>query len=463
VVTLGKKNRYFCKDPHTLLLGYVPLATAQFAAPKLPLTSSRAPTAGFFSRPVLAGLLGNVLEWYDFMVYGYFVPTLKSLFFPTSDPLAALIAAYGVLAVSFVMRPVGALMFGHVGDRLGRKRALELSVILMAVPSLLFGFLPTYESIGIAAPIGLLVLRLLQGLSVGGEYTASFSFVIEHAPAGRRGLHGALTTCGAILGILLASLAAFLTSRIAQDENTRTWAWRIPFLLGVFVAGVALWVRRRLQETATFERMRREGALAKQPVREAITHEWRGILRLFWLYALGSAFFYVLYLFVQAALVEAGMVAHEAQLATSCALCVLVLALPAAGYASDLFGRRRVMLSGVLATVILVVPLYRMLFSLDFTRVALAQVALTVLVALVIGPVPSTMAEMFPPRTRFSSMSIGYNGSLAVFGGTAPMVAGILTRVTGSPLGPAYYLVALALISGVAIYMGRETHRDEFA
>lgn len=275
---------------------------------KLPLTSSRAPTPGFFSRPVLAGSLGNVLEWYDFMVYAYFVPTLKGLFFPTSDPLAALIAAYGVLAVSFVMRPVGALMFGHVGDRLGRKRALELSVILMALPSLLFGFLPTYESIGIAAPNGLLVLRLL---------------------------------------------------------------------FGVFVAGVALWVRRRLQETATFERMRREGALAKQPVREAITHEWRGILRLFLLYALGSAFFYVLYVFVQAALVEAGMHAHEAQLATSCALCMLVFALPAAGYASDLFGRRLVMLSGVLATMILVVPLYRMLFSLDFTRVALAQVALT--------------------------------------------------------------------------------------
>jgi len=427
------------------------------------LPPSRSSSPGFFSRPVLAGLLGNVLEWYDFMVYGYFVPTLKGLFFPTADPLAALIAAYGVLAVSFVMRPVGALMFGHIGDRLGRKRALELSVILMAVPSLLFGFLPTYESIGIAAPIGLFVLRLLQGLSVGGEYTASFSFVIEHAPPGRRGLHGALTTCGAILGILLASLAAFITSRIAQDEAARAFAWRIPFLLGVFVAGVALWVRRRLQETATFERMRREGSLAKQPVREAITHEWPGILRLFLLYALGSAFFYVLYLFVQAALVDAGMVAHEAQLATSCALCVLVFALPAAGYASDIFGRRPVMLAGILATGILVVPLFRMLLSLDFAQVVSAQIVLTVLVALVIGPVPSTMAEMFPPRTRFSSMSIGYNGSLAVFGGTAPMVAGLITRVSGSPLGPAYYLIVLALISGAAVWTARETHRDEFA
>jgi MHS family proline/betaine transporter-like MFS transporter len=405
--------------------------------------------------------LGNVLEWYDFMVYGYFVPTLKGLFFPTSDPLAALIAAYGVLAVSFVMRPVGALMFGHVGDRLGRKRALELSVILMAIPSLLFGFLPTYDSIGIAAPIGLLILRLAQGLSVGGEYTASFSFVIEHAPPGRRGLHGALTTCGAILGILLASLAAFITSRIAEDESTRVWAWRVPFLLGVFVAGIALWVRRSLQETATFERLRREGGLAKHPVREALTHERRGILRLFLLYALGSAFFYVLHLFVQAALVEAGMVAHEAQLATSCALGVLVFALPAAGYASDVYGRRPVMLAGIVATLLFVVPLYRMLFSLEFTQVALAQIGLTVIIALVIGPVPSTMAEMFPARTRFSSMSIGYNGSLALFGGTAPMVAGILTRQTGAAISPAYYLMGLAVVSGAAIWVGRETHRSE--
>ncbi|MFT3927201.1 MAG: MFS transporter [Myxococcales bacterium] len=416
---------------------------------------------GFFSRPVLAGLLGNVLEWYDFMVYGYFVPTLKDLFFPSSDPLAALIAAYGVLAVSFVMRPVGALLFGHVGDRFGRKRALELSVILMAIPSLLFGFLPTYENIGIAAPIGLLLLRLAQGLSVGGEYTASFSFVIEHAPAHRRGLHGALTTCGAIIGILLASLAAFVTSRISEDRETQTWAWRVPFLLGVFVAGVALWVRRSLAETATFERLRREGAIAKQPVREAITHEGRGILRLFLLYALGSAFFYVLYLFVQAALVEAGMLAHRAQLATSCALLVLIFALPAAGYASDIFGRRPVMLTGVAATLLLVVPLYRMLFSLDFVQVTLAQIALTLITAMVIGPVPSTMAEMFPPRTRFSALSIGYNGSLAVFGGTAPMVASVLTRQTGSQLSPAYYLMILAVVSGTAVYLGRETHRDE--
>src|SRR4051794_7731541 len=143
----------------------------------------------FASRPVLAGLLGNVLESYDFMVYGYFVPTLKDLFFPAEDSRASLIAAYGVLAVSFVMRPVGALFFGHIGDRLGRKRALELSVIMMAVPSFLFGLLPVYADIGIAAPILLILLRMLQGLSVGGEYTASFSFVIEHAPQRRRGLH----------------------------------------------------------------------------------------------------------------------------------------------------------------------------------------------------------------------------------------------------------------------------------
>jgi MFS transporter, MHS family, proline/betaine transporter len=196
-------------------------------------------------------------------------------------------------------------------------------------------------------------------------------------------------------------------------------------------------------------------------VREALTHERSGIVRLFLLYALGSAFFYVLYLFVQAALVDAGMVAHEAQLATSCALCVLVFALPAAGYASDLFGRRPVMLTGVFATLVLVVPLYRMLFSLDFVQVTLAQIALTLITALVIGPVPSTMAEMFPARTRFSSMSIGYNGSLAVFGGTAPMVAGILTRQTGSQLSPAYYLMGLAVVSGAAIWFGRETYRDE--
>ncbi len=414
----------------------------------------------FFTRPVLAGLAGNVMEWYDFMVYGYFASTIGGLFFPARDPLASMIAAYGVLAVSFVMRPFGAVWFGHIGDKLGRKRALELSVTLMAIPTFLLGLLPTYASIGVLAPILLTILRLMQGLSVGGEYTSSFSFVIEHAPKNRRGLHGALTTCGAILGILLASLAGVITSKLAEDPNIAAWAWRVPFLLGVLVAGVGLWVRRSLHETPSFEKLKASGGIAKSPLAEVWRHEKLRITRVFLLYALGSAIFYILFLFVQAALAQAGMPRHLAQLATTCSLAVLVFSLPFAAYVSDRIGRRPVMLAGALATILFIVPLYQMLQSLDFAQVLLAQIGMTLISSAVMGPVPAAITEMFPARTRFSSLSIGYNASLAMFGGTAPMVAGLLMRQTGDASSPAYYLIVLALLSGSIVFFSKETYRD---
>ncbi len=414
----------------------------------------------FFTRPVLAGLAGNVMEWYDFMVYGYLASTLGTLFFPAKDALASTIAAYGVLALSFVVRPFGAIWFGHIGDKLGRKRALELSVTLMAIPTFLLGLLPVYDSIGVWAPVLLTILRLAQGLSVGGEYTSSFSFVIEHAPRDRRGLHGALTTCGAILGILLASLAAVVTSRIAINPGAAAWAWRVPFLLGVLVAGVGLWVRRSLHETPSFEKLKAAGGIAKRPLSEVWHREKLRLVRVFLLYALGSATFYVLFLFVQAALAQAGMPRHQAQLATTCCLGVLVFALPFAAYVSDRIGRRPVMLAGALGTFVFMLPLYHLLQSLAFTNVLLAEVGMTLIAAAVMGPVPAAITEMFAARTRFSSLSIGYNASLAAFGGTAPMVAGILIRETGDPVSPAYYLMALAVISGTIVFFSKETYRD---
>ncbi len=432
-------------------------------APSEDVRSAVEPVHGlrtFFTRPVLAGLAGNVMEWYDFMIYGYFASTIGALFFPAKDPLASMIAAYGVLAVSFVMRPFGAIWFGHIGDKLGRKRALELSVTLMAIPTFLLGLLPTYQTLGVLAPILLTVLRLMQGLSVGGEYTSSFSFVIEHAPQNRRGLHGALTTCGAIIGILLASLAGVITSKLAEDPSIGGWAWRVPFLLGVLVAGVGLWVRRSLHETPSFERLKAAGGIAKSPLLEVWRNEKLRITRVFLLYALGSAIFYILFLFVQAALAQAGMPRHLAQLATTCSLGVLVFSLPFAAYISDRIGRRPVMLAGALSTLLFIVPLYKMLQSLDFAQVVTAQIAMTLISSAVMGPVPAAITEMFPARTRFSSLSVGYNTSLAVFGGTAPMVAGLLMRQTGNPTSPAYYLMALALVSGAIVFFAKETYRD---
>jgi MHS family proline/betaine transporter-like MFS transporter len=432
-------------------------STAQHQQAHEPLEGLRS----FFTRPVLAGLAGNVMEWYDFMIYGYFAETLGRLFFPTADALASLIAVYGVFAVSFVVRPFGAALFGHIGDRLGRKRALELSVLLMAIPTFLLGLLPSYQTIGLAAPVLLTVLRILQGLSVGGEYTSSFSFVIEHAPKNRRGLHGALTTVGAILGILLASAVAVVTTRVAESEEARAMAWRLPFLLGVVVAAVGLWVRRSIAETPAFEQLKAEGNVAKNPLLEAVRTEWPRILRVIFVYCLGAAIFYILFFFVQAGLSQAGMAKHLALAATSIALCVLVFALPFAAYVSDRIGRRPVVMAGCLCTLVGIVPLYGLLMRGDFVTALGVQIVLTLFSAAVMGPIPAMITEMFPPRTRFSSLSLGYNASLALFGGTAPMIAAALIRRTGALESPAYYLAALAVISCAVAFFSRETFRDD--
>jgi MHS family proline/betaine transporter-like MFS transporter len=409
-------------------------------------------------RALLAGIVGNILEWYDFALYGYFARLFGELYFPAAQPIASTMAAWGVFLGSFLMRPLGALWFGHLGDKVGRKRALELSVLLMAGPTLLLACLPTYDTLGVTAPVLLTLLRLLQGVSVGGEYTSSVSFMIEHAPAHRRGLHGSLGTCGAIIGILLGSLAATSVQAWLPAAAVRSYGWRLPFLLGSLVALVALYVRRHLHETPSFEALRARGQIAANPLAEAFTDRWRAMLHAAFLYALGSAMFYIVYFYLATHLTQVhGIAPATAQGTTSLSLLVLAVGLPAAAHLSDRIGRRPVLLLGCLGTALLAVPLFGLI---DTPATALgAQLLLTLVASLVMGPIPATLTELFPARTRFSGFSIGYNASLALFGGTAPLLATWLVGRTGDPVAPAYYLAACALISALASLRVRDSHR----
>jgi len=413
----------------------------------------------FLTKPVLAGVVGNIMEWYDFALFGYFAAVLGALYFPSADPSAELIKTYGVFAASFVMRPVGAVVFGHLGDRLGRKRALELSVAVMAVPTFLLGLLPTYAQIGIGASVALTLLRLLQGVSVGGEYTSSFSFVIEHAPAHRRGLHGALTTTGAIVGILLGSLVSALTLQVLTPEQAQSWGFRIPFLFGIVVGGVGLYIRSQLHETPSYERMKAEGNIAHSPITEALRDNPRQILATMTMYWLGAAGFYVIFFNLVAYLPQVvGTPRDEAQLLNSIALLVLIVTLPTAAYVSDRIGRRPVLIAGCVGMLLGVVPLFWLLNRGGFGNLLLAHVALSVLCGLAMAPIPAAVTELFPARTRFSGLSIGYNASLALFGGTSPMISTYLVKLTGDTIAPAYYLAFASLMSLITVLLARETH-----
>jgi MHS family proline/betaine transporter-like MFS transporter len=407
-------------------------------------------------RNTIGGVVGNVLEWYDFAIFGYFAPIIGAQFFPAENQVAALINAFGVFAAGYMMRPLGGLVFGHLGDRLGRKRALQLSVLLMAIPTTLLGLLPTYASIGIGAPIALVALRLLQGVSVGGELIGSISFITEIAPANRRGLYGSWTLFSAVGGIMVGSFLATVMHTVFDPATLSAWGWRLPFLAGFAIGGFGLWMREGMVESPDFEKLEEAGGVAERPVSEALRRHPGRIFHIGALVVMQGGGFYMLFVWWPTYL------SHLVQPAVSHALLVntismglLVVLVPLAGLASDLWGRKPVLAAGLGGFVLLAYPLFVVTDHGLLLPALGAQLVFAVLMAATLGPAPATMVEMFPTRTRFSGIAIGYNVSLALFGGTAPLVCTWLISRTGDVAAPAYYLIAMGVISLTAVLMLR--------
>ena len=230
-------------------------------------------------RTLMAGAIGNVLEWYDFALYGYFAPVFAAMFFPSEQPFVSLLSTFGVFAIGFLARPLGALLFGHIGDTIGRREALAWSIILMAIPTIVVGMLPTYAMIGIAAPLILTCCRFLQGISVGGELTGSVTFLVEHAASSERGYIGSWAGFSAQVGALLGSGVGTLVASTLTDEALHQWGWRIPFLLGSLIAFIGWYLRTRISESPAFEHMRHAGALSAAPIREVFTHQRGAVVK----------------------------------------------------------------------------------------------------------------------------------------------------------------------------------------
>ncbi|MCZ6469691.1 MAG: MFS transporter, partial [Candidatus Dadabacteria bacterium] len=249
---------------------------------------------------VVAGCVGNVLEWYDFALYGFFAPVIAKLFFPSDNQITGLLATFGIFAVGFLMRPVGAVIFGILGDKLGRKKALEISVIMMAVPTTLIGVLPTYETAGILAPILLTIIRLIQGVSVGGEFTGSISYVVENAPhpPGRRGFYSSWTVFSLLGGILLGSAIASLVTSVFSDAQLHSFGWRLPFLLGLLIGLIGLYLRTGLDESPAFKKMKEAGELSKRPITDAFKYHWKEILIVIGATCVGSVNFYMIFVYM---------------------------------------------------------------------------------------------------------------------------------------------------------------------
>lgn len=408
-------------------------------------------------RVIAAGAIGSVVEYFDFAVYGYVATILATHFFVSSDPQAALLATLATFALAFVLRPLGGLLFGHFGDRFGRKNALSATVLLMAAASGLIGVLPTYAALGVGATALLVLGRCAQGLAAGGELGGAASFVAEHSPDSRRGLYCSTTQTGALAGALAAALAVALLQTTLGEGEMAEWGWRVPFLLALPLGAVGLWIRSRLSDTPHFRQVAEQGEKAPAPVVEIFRSHAGGLARCVGLSILLFSAYYVFYVYVSIHLQKVvGLSADLAFWSTTATLAVSTLLMPAFGALTDRVGRKPVFVWASVAGLLLPVPGF-MLFDAGTGWAVASHVLLGLIDAALMGAAFSTFAELFPTRVRYTGIALGFNIGSAAAGGTAPYICTWLVDVTGSPVAPAGFVMGTALITLVAALALRET------
>jgi MHS family proline/betaine transporter-like MFS transporter len=410
---------------------------------------------------IISGMLGNGLEWYDFAVYAYLTLTISKLFFPAGDPNLHLLATLGIFAVGFIARPIGGVLFGWIGDRFGRRIALVLSIFMMAIPTGLIGLLPTYAMAGMVSPILLVALRVLQGLSLGGAFCGSMTFLVEHAPIRQRGLIGSTTLASLAVGFILGAMVTMVCAQLVPEEAFDAWGWRIPFLLGIPIGFIGFYIRHHCDESPVFEAARREGTLSTQPVRDAFAHEWKHMAQAVGIYVSVTMPFYLLSAyFITFTRNTLGRSQQEALALNMLNMLLLLVAVLLSAWLSDKVGRKKIIAAGAVAYLLLAYPIMGWLQQPDFTSILLAQALFALLVGWYTGPVPTLLVEIFPTRMRYTGMALSYNLSAALFGGTAPMVCQWLITETGDNYSIAYYVMGCAIVSLATIYFYRDRHLE---
>lgn len=411
---------------------------------------------------VSASFIGNFVEWFDYAVYGYLAITISKAFFPDADPQVALLSTFALFAISFLVRPIGGFFWGHYGDRVGRREALALSILIMSAATFCIALIPSYSVIGIWAPILLLIMRVAQGFSASGEYAGASAFLVEYAPRRKRGIYAAVVPASTATGLLLGSLIAGMLTTLLSEEDLTNWGWRLPFLLAAPMGLIGRYIRSKLEDTPAFRQLAEKDEAIKAPAKELFRDHWKSLLLASGVVLLNAVGFYVILSYMPTYLTTVvNLPEGQSHFATTVALLTYIFFILGTGYLSDRFGRKRMLILAAISFIILTVPAFMILDTGNFLMILLIQILLGAMLTLNDGTLPSFLAEIFPTKVRYSGFAVSFNLSNALFGGTAPFVATWLIGATGNGLAPGFYLVGAAIVSLIAVSFAVETSRQQ--
>ena len=411
---------------------------------------------------IASTMLGNGLEWYDYALYGTFTALISKHFFPAGDDAVALIATFGIFAVGFLMRPLGAMFFGYIGDRYGRKNALALSILLMAFPTACIGLLPTYSEIGLWAPILLTVIRLVQGVAVGGEFGGSIVYLVEHASPKNKNQMGSLSMLSMLIGLLFGAGIAAGLAHILPPDDFDTWGWRIPFILGFFIGIIGLYIRTKLDESPVFVEAKAAGHTSQAPIKDALQQNHKEILLGVGIYLAVTIPFYIQTVFMPSFMVKfLNFSTADSLLIFTLSLLTMMVVAPISAWLSDHKDREVVLKLILILYVAFALPYIYLLEQKAFAFVLVSQLTFSVLLGAYIAPIPTLVVELFPTKTRYTGMSLACNLAAAIFGGTAPILVTKMISLSGSNAPISLYIMVAAIASFCCIASVRvRKHRD---
>jgi MHS family proline/betaine transporter-like MFS transporter len=398
-------------------------------------------------KSIISCSIGNILEWYDFGLFAIYSPLFSRLFLSSIDPNVALIETLSIFAIGFLCRPLGALLFGYLGDKYGRAKTLRLSILMISLPTLLIGFLPTYATLGLSAPILLMLIRIWQGISLGGEYSGNLIYLAESAPPTYRATITSFAGAGASLGILLASLVGGFTAYVFPEEIFNSWGWRLPYLCSGIICLFIYTTRLRLEETPVFEEYKKQHKLPSNPF-SYLKKDIPSLLQTLGLVCMGSTFYYFCFIYIPIFL---NQTMHYPLFKITILMSILMAAMfvlvPMGGLICDRFGRKRMLVLNACLVSILIVPGFYFLQSEYFIFALISLLIFTLASSLEQGTTPVCIVENYPMPARYTGVSLSYNLGNGILGGTVPIVCEWLIYKTDTVMAPAYYILFYALIT----------------